>query len=704
MSQDSDRKKVKEVLERSRKRQAQLAGKKRKVKSPVTHFALILPVAILMVVASVAGMGWVGRDALITASSEWAATGDTEVGDMPTVSTILDAEGNTIAHVYDQYRRPVRYADISDHMKNAIVAIEDKRFYEHGGVDFQGTIRAALNNIKGNSTQGASTLEQQYAKNYRWLVKAQTDEEREAAVEQSLERKLKDIQSALKMDQELDKQDILTLYLNVVPFGHNTFGVEAASQVYFGVSAAELTPPQAAMLAGMVQSPEYNNPYTYPEHATERRNIVLGVMRDQGFLSPQEAQAHMDSPLGLLEVPNKPGTGCITAGENGFFCDYALEYLAAHGMDAQEVARGGYTITTTLDPVVQSNAVASLKANTSPQADRAQTMSTYIAPGDNRAVLSLASSRNWGLDVAAQETSLNSATLNSGDGAGSTFKIFTAGAYLEQGGSIGDKLPTPETSAVFGMGSSDTPGCPSGAWCIKNAGSYPGEMTLQDALAQSPNTTFAELIGQVGVEPTVDLAIRLGLRSYDAPRGGNPSWRDELVAANQGAFTLGFTPVNTLEMANVGASLASSGRWCEPNPIAEVRDRNGQKVPVHRSECEQVMDAGAANELSVGMSHDDVDGTAADAAKRAGWDGALSSKTGTTDIHRSSSFLGYTSTMAGFVYTISDGEFPVELCSYPLRACPGGGDLFGGKEPALTWFNTVGPIKDRFGPSKLAGT
>lgn len=700
-----DRRRVAEVLERTRQAELRRVSRSRRRSSSVRWFPLVMVSALVLLVGVCAGVGYTGREALVTAARDWgSAAGDTETGDLPTGSVITDAEGNRIAQVFDQYRLPVHYDQISQPMKDAIVAIEDKRFASHGGVDVQGTIAAALSNVKGGGTRGASTLEQQFAKNYRWLVTARTDEERQAAIAQTLERKLRDIQSALKMDQELSKEDILTLYLNIVPFGHNTFGVDAASRVYFGIPASRLTVPQAAMLAGMVQSPEYNNPYTYPDHARSRRDVVLSVMRDQGRITGEVYDAAVAAPLGVLREPRKPGTGCITNARDGHFCDYVLEYLASHGIDADTVARGGLTIRTTLDPQAQASADAAVKTKTPQDPDGVQSLLTLIRPGDDRQVVAMVSSRPWGLDSAAGQTSLNSATLNVGDGAGSVFKVFTAAAYLERGGSVSDSLPTPAQATLYGMGSSDTAGCPEGAWCVRNVGAYPSSMTLSDALAKSPNTTFANLVGEVGVERVVDQAVRLGLRSYAVPgRDGSPSLRDRLVAANQGAFTLGFTPVMGVEMSNVAATLSSGGRWCEPNPVAEVRDRDGRPVPIRRPGCEEAVSPQVAAELSKGLSHDTVDGTAADSAKAMGWTTPVSAKTGTTEIHRSSSFLGYTASLAGFVYTFSDGPSPVELCSSPLRTCPGGGDLYGGLEPAQMWFSAVAPVRDRFGPSGLGG-
>lgn len=173
-------------------------------------------------------------------------------GTVPAVSTMVDAAGNPIAWLYDQRRFEVPSEKISNNMKLAIVSIEDRRFPDHKGVDWQGTLRAFLTNTTtGEVQQGASTLDQQYVKNYQLLVVAKTDAERRAAIETTPARKIREIRMALTLDKELTKDEILTRYLNLVPFGNGSFGIQDAAQTYFGVDAADLTVPQSAMLAGI---------------------------------------------------------------------------------------------------------------------------------------------------------------------------------------------------------------------------------------------------------------------------------------------------------------------------------------------------------------------------------------------------------------------------------------------------------------------
>jgi membrane peptidoglycan carboxypeptidase len=236
-------------------------------------------------------------------------------------------------------------------------------------------------------------------------------------------------------------------------------------------------------------------------------------------------------------------------------------------------------------------------------------------------------------------------------------------------------------------------------------------MNVTDALATSPNTAFAKLISQVGVQRSVDMAVKLGLRSYALPGTArdydpesNESLADFVKRQNLGSFTLGPIEVNALEFSNVAATLASGGMWCPPNPIDKVFDRRGQEVSVTTETCEQVVPEGLANTLANAMSKDDQDGgTAAGSAGSTGWDLPMSGKTGTTEAHRSSAFLGFTNTLAAANYIYDDSTSPGELCSFPLRQC-GSGDLFGGNEPARTWFTAMKPIANNFGEVRLPPT
>ena len=610
-------------------------------------------------------------------------------GTAPGVTTVTDKNGDPMAWIFTQRRYEVEPDEISQAAKDALVAIEDRRFYEHEGVDMQGFARAMVTNIlAGGVAEGASTINQQYVKNYLLLVEADNPEEQSAATEQSIPRKLREMRMASDLDKRLSKEEILARYLNLVSFGNHAFGIEAAARTYFDSSAAELTVPQAAMLVGMLQSSELLNPYTNPEGATERRNTVLQAMVNAGYLAQAEADRFAQEPLGILEKPSLLPRGCITAGDSGFLCDYALRYLDSKGLPMEEIERGGYTITTTLDPKVQAIAHEAAAGAVSPKQQGVAEVINVVEPGeDSRRILAMTSSRGYGLDQDAGETVLPQTSTMVGNGAGSVFKIFTAAAALEKGYNLESKLEVPTRAVVYGMGEGGARNCPAGAYCVENAGTYAPEMTLRDALAQSPNTSFVKLIENVGVEETVDMAVRLGLRSYEdaGTFDGESSIADYFRQHNLGSFTLGPTPVNPLELSNVGATLASKGMWCEPNPVEKVVDRNGEEVFIDRPDCQQAVSEDVAAGLAGGMSEDAVSGTAKDAAGANNWHGAVAAKTGTTESHQSSAFLGFNNGFAAATYIYNDGTQTTPLCTGPVRQCSNG-SLYGGHEAAHSWF------------------
>ena len=250
---------------------------------------VVRPVALLLGLCLaagmiVAGMGFPAALALGLMSSEASdsvnsVSTDLVTGQLPQTSTITDSAGNPIAYLFDQNRDPVPVDRISPAMKAAIVPIEDRRFYQHHGVDWQGTIRAVVaNSASGDVVQGASTLTQQYVKNYLLYVEAHTEAERLKATEQTPARKLREARIALQMERSLSKEDILARYLNIVFWGngaYGAYGVSAAARTYFTTSADQLTVAQSALLAGMVRSTAQFDPVTHPEAALQRRNVVI---------------------------------------------------------------------------------------------------------------------------------------------------------------------------------------------------------------------------------------------------------------------------------------------------------------------------------------------------------------------------------------------------------------------------------------------
>ncbi|CAM3544466.1 peptidoglycan glycosyltransferase [Tsukamurella ocularis] len=599
-------------------------------------------------------------------------------GQVPEVTTVSDTTGAPMAYLYDQRRVQVPFDQISPNMVRSIISIEDKRFMEHDGVDYQGTVRAFLKNQSaGEVQQGASTLDQQYIKNYQLLVLAKSDADRRAAVATTPARKLREVRMALTLERTLTerakeehgvddarakviaKEQILARYLNLVPFGNGAYGIEVAAQTYFGKRASQLNIQESAMLAGMVQSSSSLNPYANPQGVIDRRNTVLDTLVANFPDKADEYRAAKNTPLGVLPRPNTLPGGCISAVANrGYFCDYVLQYLSEAGIPKETVMRGGYTIRTTLDPRVQDSVQGALTGTASPTLSNVAQVMNVIRPGEN--------------------------------------------------------------SHVKGMGHGGYAGCPSDSYCVKNAGPYPYSMSLTQALATSPNTPFVKLIEQVGVTPVVDMAVKLGLRSYTQPGSsgfGNDSLADMFKKQNLASFTLGPTAVSALELTNVAATLASGGVWCPPNPVQSItqpkRNSDGIQtvgadgkpettpVPYKSEKCEQVIDKGLANTLANALSADDRGaGTSAGSASRAGWTLPLSGKTGTTETFRSSAFLAYTNQYAGASYVYNDGNSPGPICTSPLRPC-GEGNVYGGNEPALAWYNGLKPVSTIYGPVSL---
>lgn len=633
-------------------------------------------------------------------------------GAVPAVSTMVDTAGNPIAWLYEQRRWVVPSNQIANTMKLAIISIEDKRFGEHNGVDWQGTLTGLAGYLRGDeTTRGGSTLEQQYVKNFNLLVTAQTSADRRTAVENTPARKLREIRAALAMDVALPKAEILARYLNLVSFGNGAFGVQDAAKTYFGINAADLNWQQAALLAGMVRSPSSLDPYTYPDAALERRNVVLNTMIENLPAKADELRAAKTAPLGILPQPAALPQGCIAAGDRAFFCEYALQYLSGSGLSAEDVARNGYLIRTTLDPKVQDSVKNAVDEFADPTADGVASVMSVIRPGkDAHRLAAMADSRSYGLDAGAAQTVQPQPFSLVGDGAGSIFKIFTTAAALEMGMGINATLDVPQTFRATGLGDSTEPGCPPKTWCVKNAAPYAGQMNVTDALAKSPNTAFAKLISQIGVPRAVDMAVRLGLRSYAEPGtahgyapDSNESIADWAKRSNLGSFTLGPLQLNALELANVAATLASGGMWCPPSPIDKVFDRQGGEVALSPAPCGQVVPEGLANTMANALGKDHTSGTATGAASSVGWDLPMSGKTGTTESHRSSAFLGFTNQYAAANYIFDDSPTPSGLCSSPLRECSEG-DLYGGTEPARTWFTAMKPIATDFGPIAMPPT
>ena len=641
----------------------------------------------------------------------------------PERTTITDESGNILAYVYSQNRVEVPLAQISPLLQQAVVDTEDRRFYEHKGFDWKGTVRALLKNSQGDTgQQGGSTITQQMVKNYRYLVEAKTDAEKQAAIASTPLRKLQEAKLALTVElpgpQHLTKDDILERYLNLVAFGPSVYGAQAAAQYFFGVDASQLTLPEAALMAAMVNNPNKYNPFNdRRQDAQDRRNLVLRLMLQAQSITQAQYNAAIKAPLGTEQhaAPN----GCLSApnsATNGFFCQYVLDFLTnSQGLTTDQIASGGYTIKATLDPTVMKAAKAAVNANADPAAvafNRVANVTAIIQPGvGTRKVLALAANRPYGQDKAKGETVQRLVTTFAPLGAGSTFKIFTAAEALKEGLGTSSPIDNPLTYT--------SPLAP--AHVFHNSGTYPTSMPLSQAMATSPNTAFVDLEDQIGLDKVVDMAVALGMKGYNldagdvdrAFTGSGRTFAQEVVAQKIASFTLGVTPVSPTELANVGATLASDGQWCPPTPVDQITDRDGVIVPLKTTPCAQAVDKDLANTLTEAMGGDvNGNGTAARAATTANWAatwaGGTASKTGTTEDYKSSAFLGYTPDYSGAVMTWDYLDKPQSICidattSKLLGKCltsvalgttpqPNVKGMSGGSVPASTWFDAMTPL------------
>jgi membrane peptidoglycan carboxypeptidase len=397
------------------------------------------------------------------------------------------------------------------------------------------------------------------------------------------------------------------------------------------------------------------------------------------------------------------------APDAGFFCQYAVRYLAEAGIDTDRLLTGGYTVRTTLDPAASAAAKAAVDANVPTTQDGVANTFALIRPGhDAHEVLAMVANRNYGTDATRGERATNIvADPSDVFGAGSAFKIFTTAAALENG-TVGYDTPLPNPPSACFAPPDARPHTP--CYPVANDGtSYPDPISLQDALATSPNVAFVGLEARTGLPSVIRMAQRLGLRESLASNAAgstpvtdpaDPRYRDPLLDQPQSqyfqdllSFTLGDSPVSTLEMANVTATIESGGVWCPPDPILSVTDRDGHPVALRGQACEQAVAPGLAHTLAAGLSRDTIDGTSAAAARAAGWTRPDIGKTGTTNTSESVAFVGGVGGIDGYAgasIVYADGPHPREICpGSPVHLGDCGHGAFGGTVAAPPYFATM---------------
>ncbi|RVX42966.1 membrane peptidoglycan carboxypeptidase [Nonomuraea polychroma] len=563
------------------------------------------------------------------------------------VTTVRDARGNVIARFYEQYREVVRFDEIAEVMKTAIVAIEDYRFYEHGAIDVEGTLRALAKNLQaGRVSQGGSSITQQYVKQVL-LNSAGTERERNAALEASYARKLKELRYAMGVEKKYTKNQILEKYLNIAYFGAGAYGVEAAARRFFGVKAANLTLPQAATLAGAVQDPNATDPNLgrkQRERLKNRRDVVLDRMAELGKITPAEAAKAKATKLGYkgTELPG----GCESS-KYPYFCLYVRQEILNNpdfGKTAKArlaaLNRGGLTITTTIDPAMQAAAERTIRRHVH-ASDAPVAAQALVQPGTG-AIKAMAASKPYGRRAARNEISYNvvaDAAHGGGVGfqAGSTFKTFTLISALKQGMKVDDGLTAgagyrAPGYATFTNCAGQNVGDPTHT--VTNDEGSPGWKTLRTGTWGSVNTFFMELEQRVGLCETVATAKSLGIRRADGQR-----------LQEYETFTLGINEMDPVTVANAYAAIGARGTYCAPMAITRITDRGG-RTTTYRPTCRQVLDPAIADATAEVLSGVFTKGTMRDVGG-IGRDAA--GKTGTTDDYATAWFAGFTPDLAGAV-------------------------------------------------------
>ena len=667
---------------------------------------------------------------------------------LPQRSEILDSDGRLLAYVYGvdvpysgvkggvvQYfgwdRQPVIYQQISPNMVNALVAIEDSRYWQHGAIDLRGTIRAAVNDLQHKPVQGGSTLAQQYIKNVLLLQAevAENSQQEQSADADTLNRKLNELRMAVAAEHQQSKQEILDGYLNNAYYGYNAYGIETAAETYFGTTASKLTVIQAATLAGIVENPTQYDPILHPGVSLERRNTVLARMAttDNGLT---EAQFLIDKakPLGLKVSEPQSGCEASSVGTAGFFCQYVEEVFlhdSAYGKTpmarAKLLATGGLRIYTTLNQQDQQaayNAVnyvvpsSSSYYNPGHNAD-AEAM---VKPGTGQ-IEALSEDRPYGTNHGQTEIDYAVNTEYGGSAGvqtGSSSKLFTLITALNQGVPFGFQLTVPGSTTVTGY--TNCQGAPAGyyqgmagAYNVSNA-EGPGKSTdsLYTGTTNSINVFYAELEKKVGLCNVVHTAVALGMTRADgtsllSPDAGQDS------ADNIPSFTLGSVNVSPLSMAAAYATVASRGTYCSPVAINKIATDTGGTMAVPSANCHRAISSDVADAVNYILQGVLTTGTAGQIGGLVGREAA--GKTGTSNVANNdgtpyAAFAGYTPSLAGYVSVFNPisptgdtmgGQSSCYRLEGGSQSCPG--EMFGADAPGSTWHMSfdhadLGPVTD----------
>jgi penicillin-binding protein 1A len=518
-------------------------------------------------------------------------------------SQVRASDGTLLATLFEENRVPVGPEEIPKVVKDAVIAVEDARFWDHAGVDAKAIARAAIANLaKGAAVQGGSTITQQLAK----LMYFPADE-------RTFKVKLAEARAALRLEREHPKEELLTMYLNRAYFGAGAYGIAAAAETYFRTKPSALTLPQAALLAGIIRSPESLNPFDEPEPSAVRRAYVLRRMREEHMITPADEQAAAATPLGV--AARRPPFGNA---RYPYFVEFVKQQLladpafgATEGERAEKLFRGGLQITTTLDRRMQDAAERAVRE-------------VLNRPGDPDAALVAIDPKTGavkamvgGRDFAREQFNL---AYQGRRQAGSAFKPFVLAAALEEGIRPDARYGSSPTTLRYGPGNVLT-------WKVNNYdGRGRGNITLREGMINSVNGVYARLVIDVGPSKVVDVAHRLGISSE----------LDPFPSIALGGLRVGVSP---FEMASAYASFANLGVHMPGHGIAKAVDADGGTVFDETTiRGTQAIDPGIAYTMNDVLQDVVRFGT----GRRADIDRPLAGKTGTTQEYHDAWFVGYT--------------------------------------------------------------
>jgi len=608
-------------------------------------------------------------------------------------SRILASDGTLIATPYDENRTIVPLTQIAPVMRQAQIAIEDSRFYEHGGVDPQGVGRALVSNLRGGDTQGASTLTQQYVKITLQENALRNDNvaAAKAATAKNYTRKIQELKYAVTLEKTLTKNQILQGYLNLVYYGGQAYGVEAAARHFFGVKASQLSLPQAATLAGLVQLPSQTDPIRSPARAVARRNVVLDRMHTLKLISDSSWSQARASKMVLNP---KPAQNSCALSPYPYFCDYIKEWLLwqpALGKTRAErqkrINRGGLTIQTTLDPKIQKAARQELVKKV-PQGnrDRIGAAAAVIEPGTGN-VLAIAQNSTYAIQKERGKEAVNWAVDAKYGGSigfafGSTAKMFAVAEALRSGmpinSTVNARASGPKSPAVFTRADFHD-SCrvgPGELWRVTNdEDTANGPISLTDATAHSVNTAFAVLVSKLGACKVRDMMATLGLHTGSGNR----------ISKYPSDITLGSASVSPLTLASAYATIASGGTYCEPSPVLTITTSDKKPLSLSKNRCRRAVTPEVANGVTQILKTVLTKGTASGIGGLAGGR-PVAGKTGTSDHSNETWFVGYTPQLSTAVWVgTPTGDPKRVLRNLHLGGTTYGRQIFGATIAAPIW-------------------